>query len=277
MSRRCQNILRAQLAGLILFPLCLLAPAAQAADIRGALIKVNDQRVPDRGVATIRWMPSQKRYLVTVEGGIQIQVPLEQVRRLEIPKPANLDAAIQAAQRSPSSAIPVLKDIADVYTMLEWDVVAARWLGEAYMKMKQYKDAVDSLDKVAQANPGAVRSGELFKTYCEALRLAGMKARLKKLLLDVIENGSRETVALAQIVRADMDVESGDNKGALVDGYLRTILLFQDIRAVQPEALYKAMKAHEKLGEHSHAEKWKRKLLQDYPDSTYSRELRGAS
>ena len=62
-------------------------------------------------------------------------------------------------------------------------------------------------------------------------------------------------------------------KDALVEGYLRTIVLFQDVREVQPEALYQAARCFEELGESGNAEKMRKKLLADYPDSSYSKQL----
>ncbi|MDI6773992.1 MAG: tetratricopeptide repeat protein [Verrucomicrobiota bacterium] len=274
MNTSCRITWRAVLAGLILAPLLLGASPARA-EVRGAVIKINGQRVPNNGLAPIRWLPSQKKYLIGMPGGVTIQIALDQVKGLDVPKPANLDAAVQYSQRTPSSAIPTLEGIVKEYTMLKWDVSAARWLAEAYLKMKKPKEAVEYLDMVADSNPDAIRSGEICRTYWQALRQAGLIVRLKKTLLDAIESGPRDTVAMAQIARGDIEMDAGNTKDALVDGYLRTIMLFQDVKHAQPEALAKAMKAHEKLGEHSHAEKWKRKLLNDYPESSYSRNLKG--
>ena len=73
--------------------------------------------------------------------------------------------------------------------------------------------------------------------------------------------------------RGDVLLAQGDAKSALRDGYLRTILMFQDVKDIQPEALYKAMKAHQSIGEHPYAEKWRKRLLAGYPTSEYAKQL----
>ena len=98
---------------------------------------------------------------------------------------------------------------------------------------------------------------------------------MKKILLEAVEKGSRQVAAEAQIMRGDIDFKKGNYRDALVDGYLRTAVMFQRVKWVRAEALYKAMQAHEKLGEHSHAEKWRKKLLAEFPNSIYSKRLRG--
>jgi len=69
-------------------------------------------------------------------------------------------------------------------------------------------------------------------------------------------------------------MKSGKPKEALLDGYLRAILLFQDVGLVQPEALYKAIKAHEALNEAQFAERWRRRLLASYASSEFATKLK---
>ncbi len=264
---------RAWLAAVTSTVIFLGASQYAPAQIHGAIIKANGQRVPSQGQAPIRWLPSKKQYLVTLPSGVAVPIALQQVRALDVPKPPNLEAAAQLSVRSPASAIPTLERIVKDYTMLKWDTEAARWLAEAYLRMNKPKEAVEYLERLS---PETLREGSLSRAYWSALQQSGQKAKLKRVLLEAIENGPRETAAIAQVIRGDLEMEAGNIKEALVHNYLRTVLLFDDVKSIQPEALIKAMRAHEKLGEHSHAEKWKRKLLQDYPDSPYSKELKGS-
>ena len=64
---------------------------------------------------------------------------------------------------------------------------------------------------------------------------------------------------------------------ALIDGYLRTVVFFQGIKSVQPEALYKAAKCFEEKGQHSYAEKMRKELLSSYPQSEEARQLRAGA
>jgi len=255
----------------------VLAHSAMA-EIKGIVIKHNGQRIPQQGGGSLRYLPAQKKYLINA-GGVQMQIPLAQVKEVRTVKPKQLDAAIRAVQTgSYSAAIPVLERIMKDYRMLQWDIPAAENLTLAYLKMGQASKAVQAAELAIEASPAKnVYSGDLARYYWKALIEAKRTAKLRKILLEAVEYGSREVAANAQVMRGNIDFEHGNYKDALVDGYLRTIVLFQDVKKVQPEALYQAIQAHEKLGEHSHAEKWRKKLLSEFPDSSYSKKLQTGS
>ena len=249
--------------------------SAYSAEIVGAIIKKSGIRVPERGAGAIRYAPSQKQYIINSEG-VQINVSLAEVKDLLIPRPGGLDGAIKQVRTGAySGAIPTLQDIMERYRMLSYDVEAARFLAEAFVNMGQPGKAVEMAEVAIKANPGAAYSGDLSRIYWDALNKAKQNEKLNRVLQEAVENGTREVAATAQVMRGNMQFDKGNYKEALVDGYLRTIVLFQDVKGIQPEALFKAIKAHEKVGEHSHAEKWRKKLLSDYPDSSYSKEIRG--
>ena len=147
----------------------------------------------------------------------------------------------------------------------------------AYLKMGQAAKAVTMAEAAIKASPQAAYSGDLARMYWDALTQAGQASKLRKILMEAVEYGSRDVAATAQVMRGNIDFDKANYRDALVDGYLRTIVLFQDVKSAQPEALFQAVKAHEKLGEHSHAEKWRKKLLSDFPDSSYSTKLRSGS
>ena len=84
---------------------------------------------------------------------------------------------------------------------------------------------------------------------------------------------NRETAAAAYIKRGDIDKAQGSLKHALVDGYLRVVYLFRDVKAVQPEALYRAMECFTALEEHQRAEKMRKRLLVDFGNSPYTQRL----
>jgi len=241
------------------------------ANVDTVLTKHNGQKI--RGVT--RWKGSQGVYVVMTPKRVVMQVSGKDVREARpVRPPKGLSAAIKNVKTgSPARAISTLKSIMKNYKRLYYDSVAAQWLAEAYYKNNQADEAIRAVDNLMRG--GGKMSGRLMELYCEALRKAKKYEKLKLMLTQMIETGSRSAAAIAQIKRGDIDMDRGDVNTALVDGYLRTIVLFRDIKEAQPEALYKAMKAFKAKGQHSHAEKMRKKLLAEYPKSSYSRQASG--
>ena len=106
---------------------------------------------------------------------------------------------------------------------------------------------------------------------------SGQTGKLEMMLTKTIETGSRNAAAVAQVKRADIARQNGNNIDALVNGYLRTVILYREVKEVQPEALYKAMLAFKEMGHNSRAQKMKKKLLAEYPQSRYSHKAKAES
>ncbi|MBC8453697.1 tetratricopeptide repeat protein [PVC group bacterium] len=230
-----------------------------------------------RGKVTgmVRWLGATRAYEVQA-GRARQQVAYREVEKIVLAKPPpQLAQAARGVQRKQyASAIPVLKKIRESYEMLGPDLEATRWLADAYLGLNQVDNAVKMCEEVFRENPGAMTSGDLAGIYWQALIKKGEFTKLRRILSDAVETGSREVAAVAQIRRGDIDKEKGNLKKALQDGYLRTIILFQDIKSVQPEALFKAIECHETLNEFQHAEKWRKRLLAGYPNSGYAKKLK---
>lgn len=239
------------------------------ANVDGIVFKKDGGRLRGK----IRWLPASKVYVVTDK--VALQIPLAQVLRVQVKEPPELNNAIRMVRSGQyGAATPVLVDIMKRYTMLEHDVTAARWLADSYLQGGDAKRAIDMCRKVMKVNPRAVTAGELTGVYWRALLEDGRDAVLKRELGEAIKSGTRPIAATAQIIRGDIAMKNGEFQDALVDGYLRTVVLFQDVKTVQPEALYKAMKTFGELGQHSHAEKMKRRLLAEFPKDSYSQKAR---
>ena len=250
---------------------------AQQAGIQGIILQRDGQRIPSAGAGVIRWLPAREAYIITADG-VRLEIPLRQVDEVRTAKPRQFDAAENAVRtRRYAPAIPVLEKIVTDYRRLQWDIPAARLLTQAYMGMGNPAEAAKKAEVAISGNPDVWQDMEFARLYWDALSKSGQSGRLGRILLQGIEHGSRETAAAAQIMRGNIDFDQGRYRDALVDGYLRTIMLFRDVKQVQPEALYRAVRAHEQLGEHSHAEKFKKMLLSDYPQSSYSKDLRSGS
>ncbi len=239
------------------------------AQVPGQITKVGGGD-PIRG--TITYRASSRTYNVA-RGGVSMTIPADQVDTILVQKPREMDAALAAVRAGRGAqAIPVLEKIFNSYIGLQWDVVAARALAEAYLQAKNGDKAIEYCERVISVNKNV--SADLLGVYWDALLLGEKYDRLRRAITEAIEKGSREQQAVAQIKRGDIDRKQGNLKQALVDGYLRTILLYEQIKSVQPEALYKAIKCHEELNESHHAEKWRKKLLQEYPASPEADKIR---
>lgn len=253
----------------------LLAGAA-GAQINGTIQTTDNRSIPGQ----IRWLASQKKYVVmTVRPGtqttIEVQLQPEQVARIEVPQPRELGPAVQAVRSgaNAAAAIPVLEKIVRDYAMLQWDEPAARALAEAQLAGGNAEAAIKACEVVIAMKPEAAYKGDLAVIYWQALLKANRSAKLVDLLKDAIAKGGREASASALVMRGDMLMERKQPQDALKDGYLRVVILYEGVRAVQPEALYKAAKAFEALQQNPNAEKMRTLLRTKYPGSEYAKKI----
>jgi tetratricopeptide (TPR) repeat protein len=246
------------------------APRVQA-QVEGTIIKKADKR---EVVGSIVWKSRQRVYEITAKN-VTTTLGLDEVARVKIKAPPpELAAAIQQVRGGkPALAIPALKDIFDKYEMLEYDIVAGRSLADAYVKNGQPKDALAVCDKLARENPDIFSDPGLAGPYTEALLALDQVGKLKEVLSNIITKGSRESAAVALIRRGDLEKKRGNFKEALIDGYLRTIVLYEDVKGAQPEALYNASLCFDQLSQGPYAERMRRKLQQTYPQDPYAKKV----
>ena len=257
-------------AGIVIMAVICLSASFLFADVPGKIIKKDGGEV----AGMIRYQPASKVYSVTTQGGVAMKIALNDVARVVVRKPATLDSAVAAAQRGQhAAAMPVLEKIMEEYQMLEWDLVAARWLAECYLAKNETRRAEDMCEKVIAANGGKIPAGEFFGVYVKSLIANNKEMKAKKVIQEVIASGDRLTAAIAQIKRGDLDKKKGDMKIALVDGYLRTVILYADVKEVQPEALYNTVKCFEQLQQSSYADKFRKRLLAEFPKDPYTAKL----
>ena len=265
---RRNRLVRLLAAGTVLL---LVAGTAARADVLGQITKTSGQKI----VGTIRWQPVSKQYAITPREQVVLKVAPREVADIRVKTPENLERAAQLARAGKySAAIPALQNIVDEYTMLQWDVMAGQYLVTAYMKTNDPDSAARVGNKIVDNNPRAPYAKEFAPAYWEALVETEQFSRLRKMLDKAAEMGDRELAAIAQVRRGDMDRKRGDFEDALIDGYLRTAFFFQQIKSVQPEAIYKAAKCFEELGQHSHAEKMRKRLLVEFPNDPYTEKVK---
>jgi tetratricopeptide (TPR) repeat protein len=251
--------------------LVLAAGIGSAADVRGRITKTDGGRV----VGTIRWRPASRLYVVNTGGRVSLEIPLRQVQRIEAEKPTELNELAKMVQRKQyAAAISRLENLLSQYDMLQWDVEIARWLGEAYLRTGQADKAASVISKIERSGTPTPMTGEIVGVYWDALLETEQFAKLRTELDKAVKQGSRDVAAVAQLKRGDIDMKKGNFEDALLDGYLRTVVFFREVRHVQPEAMAKAATCFQELGQTTQAEKWRKKLLTEYPDSPQAQDVR---
>ena len=245
-------------------------------DAQGKVIKKGGR---GQAIGSIKWKPASKVYVVTDQQGVSMTIPLSEVEQVVVKDPPELDAGRKLVEGGQAAlAIANLETIVKNYDGMGVDTRAARWLAEAYLKTGVPGKAVEMCERVVSANPRAAGDPDFAGIYWEALLGADQSAKLKKALGEAIATGPRPLVAKALIKRGDMERKQGKEKAymeaALVDGYLRVVVLFQDVKEAQPEALYGAVQVFRELGQLGYAKRLSDKLLAEFPDDPYSERIK---
>lgn len=210
----------------------------------------------------IKWQPRAKAYFVE-KGKVAREIKLADVTGVDVPKPAAYDKAVQLVESGQGiSAVGVLTKIVSDYRMLKWDKPAGRYLALAYLSANNAKKAYDVCQPIISEDKSAAYTGDLASAYWQALMKLGKFDQLEELLKKATTSGDRASSAAALVMRGDLLVNSASSdttkiRQALVDGYLRVWLMYQDAdcRRERAEAGLKAAAAFDKLGQSARAER----------------------
>jgi tetratricopeptide (TPR) repeat protein len=259
-----------QQIGMAALAAALIVPPAVA--VEGVIVINGAKRTGD-----IKWVARDKTYGFTEKGkDITLQLKPEDVADLQIPRPKELDTAIEAIrQGNAAAAVPALEKISAGYLMLQWDKVATRHLADALVQSGKADEAIRVCEKVIAANPDAAYLGEMAPAYWQALIKRDRVAKVEELISKAVKSGDRLASANALIARGDLVLAAGDtsenSKKALRDGYLRVVTLYKAERAAQPEALFKAAKCFEKLGQTARADQMRTTLKGEFGATEWAR------
>ncbi len=242
------------------------------AQATGILITRDNRRLE----GTFRWLSSTKEYAINLKEGTTLQMPLALIADYRIVKPAGLDAAVQQVQSgNTATAIGVLEKIVSDYTNLQWDRVAMPALVDAYLKAGDAKKAIATCERAIEANPEAAYRGEIAVSYWRALLKDNKQSKLNEILGKAVASGDQLSSAYALILRGDMVLAQGESRdhqtNALKNGYLRVVMLYKDVKEAQPEALYKAMKCFQALGQNKYADDMRMQLKGQYSTSEWAK------
>ncbi len=181
---------------------------------------------------------------------------------LDIEKPKAFDGLVALMEKgNAAGAIGGLDKIVKEYRMLQWDKIAGRYLVEAYLATNNPQKAYDAARDIIKGDESAEWTGDLAPAYWQALMKLGKNVQLEKLLKKAAASGDRGASAAALVMRGDVILnKEGDTpdaqKKALVDAYLRVVLMYSDeaSKSARRSALLKAAGCFEKLGMASRAE-----------------------
>ncbi|MBU1695284.1 MAG: tetratricopeptide repeat protein [Verrucomicrobia bacterium] len=188
-------------------------------------------------------------------------------------KPAEWDKVVQLVQgKKYDDAITQLNDLARRYRGLGWDVQSISLLARVQVMKGDPAAAITAYETLFRNNPGSKDNPDVAWPFRQALLDAKQFDRLNTDLTEVIAKGSRTDAAKAQVMRGDVKMAQNQAEGAVMD-YLRTVVFFGSEQAVQPEALFKAAEALEKLRDPRAKEMFK-KLVQEYPNAPQAQQAR---
>ena len=252
-----------------------LATFTAAGAITGTITKEDGEKF--RG--TVSWSNREKAYLVK-SGKFEHTLKEDETAGIDIEKPDGFDAVVaQVVSGQADAAIPALKKIVADYAHLQWDMVAGRYLAEAYVAADKPSDAKRVCEDIIKGDSSAAYRGDLAPAYWSALLSLGQNSNLEKFLKKAETGDDRYSRGAALIMRGDIARKKGEDSAeacrqALSDGYLRVILLYKNIEGaekLQPEALYKAAYCFEKLGQSVRADFMRTELKSSYGSSRWAK------
>lgn len=232
---RRNTVLRLYSVAVILLLATVAAPAAYVEMADGSKRDGSDIRARSDGTII----------LTTPQG--QMTFMKGQYARAVADKPADFDRARQLiAQKNYDEAIKLLDPIIQNFRFLEWDNNARLVKAQALSAKGDAQGAVTTYEQIFAANPEMRKDGKVVWPYNEALVAAKQFDKLGPVLDEMISKGSRPDAAKAQIVRGDIRMAQANVEAAVLD-YLRSAILFENVRETLPEALFKAAEGLEKL------------------------------
>lgn len=209
---------------------------------------------------------AQGDYVIRTDVG-ERTFPAAQVGEAVADKPAEFDrvlAMVKAGQME--QAVPLLEQIAVQNRGLGWDDEANAALGQGLLKAGTADRAAAALEKVSAGF--LARRPDVRVSLWDAMIAAGRGAAIEASLDEAVRGSDRDLAALAQVRRGDIKMARRQLEEAVFD-YLRTVVLFEPQKSVQPEALFKAGMALRELRD-ARAARMFETLSKEYADSEFA-------
>lgn len=217
---------------------------------------------------TIEWREGTQEYILST-ADTTLPIPRAQVARVVTDRPAEFDqAAGLVKSRLFGQAIPALEGIVKKYRMLNWDIEAGKLLAQCYLETNDSRKAISVMENLFASVSRDQIPASLQMMYWKAMLAGGANMQLRKELDKVIGSASSETVGAAYLVRGNMFLKAGDDDQALSD-FLKVTAFFQEMKTLQPEALFNAANLLDKVRDPRGAE-MRKKLQQDFPGNEFA-------
>ena len=254
--------------------LCAFAALTVSAAVTGSLKLENGDELK----GTVHWSAREKAYIVT-KGRVEQKIKAAEVAEIGIEKPAAFDAAVAQVEKGQSAAaIPVLQKIVKEYAHLQWDKAAGRYLAEAYLAAGKPNDALRVCEGIIKEDFSAAYRGELAPAYWSALLGLNRRNPLEKSLEKAVRGEDRFSRGAALIMYGDIAMKDGNGSAdacrkALAEYYLRVVFRYRDddvAAKLRPEALYKAARCFDGLGQSARADFMRTELKKSYASSPWA-------
>lgn len=250
----------------------LCASSAWAAPY--VILKQENRRIDAQ---TISGSPTGEVTVIDTAGG-KFTFKRDEIATLYVDPPAEwISAKQKAAATQLDAALADCNIVIQRYPGLGYDTMAGDLAIQILLSQKKNDDAAKLAERVIRSNAAALSSSPTFQAaYWRTLLATGKTAQLAEMLNKSIQSGSREEAARAQLVRGDLRLAENKNKEAVLD-YLRTAILFEAQKDVQPEALYKTASTFELLRDTARAKAFYDKLKAEYSDSSFGLKAKSKS
>jgi len=251
--------------GIVLFLTFVLA-GLQARAVGGKIQQVDGTWLAGE---EIRFKKTTGEYIVTVKG-TDIPLPKNRVKAVVIDKPAAYDQAAAAVSTGAiDQAIPMLEQLAtECFLLSPWDARVLNVLGAAYKKKGDKQKAAATYKKLLGTAAASSITMDMQRKAWEMFIAVDDKESLRQSVDAAITGGTRENAAAAHIARADMAKAQGNKQDAMLD-YLRVVILYEQVKSLQAEALYKVTQCLEELRD-PRAEDFRKKLIAEYPQDPWA-------
>jgi hypothetical protein len=202
------------------------------------------------------FLQSTEQYQIT-KGKAMYTIPADSVEYIVPPKPKGFDQC---------QDITLLEQIMNKYRGLWWDVQAFRRLMSLYINKGEAKKAVALFEKMKPEADDQLPI-DAQRNYWKALRLCRRWTTLEAELKRATEKGTDALAACAYIARGNMIMTRGTRQDALIYGYLKTVILYPQVKMCRKEALEKTADVLEQLSD-PRARLFRKAIEKEFPDST---------